>query len=362
MTWDAAAAVGGIAILLASMGCSGVPRGQNAALTRFPIGIYQVEDPRHLAQLKEDGFDSFLPYTDDPARLEALAGEASLQGMRMIASPVKVLGADSATTRKWPMDAWYLFDEPDVAGMSTATLRGLSDKVRAWDPQRPHAFVIGRGAAAKLYGGIGDILMMDWYPVPHRATDSVADEIDLVISALPKEKPFWMVVQAYDWADEISDPVKRNGLRFPNHAEIRFMSYVAVVHGARGLYYFALSKKGKTLFDYPELWQSVSRVSREMRGMQPVFERGRLIPLPFPPHPDGVEAKSWRYRGRDYVVILNRKGKFYQKIPQVFLGAEWTLLHEVGRNPRDLLLPLQGAWYLRPYQVMVFESRLNWLR
>lgn len=343
--------------LLTSFGCS--RPGPTAALTRFPIGIYGVDEPKYLERLKEDGFDSFHTYVKDPALFASLAKEANRQGMRMVVYPDKMQLSDLSATRDWPIDAWYLLDEPDVVKLSSSALKAMSDKTRAWDPVRPQTFVIGQGAAAKVYGGIGDILMMDWYPVPHKPTDSVADQIDLVMPSIPKGKPFWMVVQAYDWADETKDPAKRNGLRFPDHYEIRFMSYVSVLHGARGLFYFTLGKQGKTLFDYPELWQAVARGAREMKSMQPIFERGAPIPLPFQPDVH-LEARAWRYHGRDYVIILNRRAKFSQKVPDMLLKREWRPLHEPYRDPRELLQAAHGAWYLRPYQVMVFESPIRW--
>lgn len=345
----------GALLLLA---CSPAPSGPKAALVRFPIGIYGVSDPKQLAGLKDGGFDSFHTGAD-PVLLAALAKEARRLGMRMVAHPDRVRELDLSLTRDWPVDAWYLEDEPDVIKMASTTLQGISAKTRSWDPVRPQTFVIGHGAPAKVYGAIGDILMMDWYPVPHRPTDSVADQIDIVMSAIPKGKPFWMVVQAYDWADEVKDPVKSKGLRFPSRFEIRFMSYLSVLHGARGLFYFSLGKMGKTLFEYPDLWKSVSGVAREMKSMQPIFERGMPIPLPFQPDVN-LEARAWRYHGRDYVVILNRRAMFSQKVPDVLLKSEWRPLGESRRDARDLLIAAHGAWYLRPYQVMVFESPFRW--
>ncbi|MBI3289040.1 MAG: hypothetical protein HYZ74_05945 [Elusimicrobia bacterium] len=344
-------------LIAASAACAGGPRGSRAALTRFPIGIYQVDEPRHLARLKEDGFDAFLPYADDPATLSALAQEARRVGMRMIAVPDKLREA-GVSTKGWPVDAWYLFDEPDVHRLSSAALQGLSDKTRAWDPERPQTFVIGQGAPARLYAGVADVMMMDWYPIPHRTAESVAEQIDLVVSVLPAGKPFWMVVQAYDWADQITDPEKlKKGLRFPTRAEIRFMSYVSVLHGARGLFYFALTKKKKTLFDYPELWQAVSGVTREMRRMQPIFERGRGIPLPFAIPTGGLEAGAWRHRGRDYVVLVNRRARRDWRVPAEILDGRWRARFASADDPKALLRRFGSAYYLRAQDVLVLESR-----
>lgn len=350
------------AVISATAACSASPSQPNAALTRFPVGIYGVTDPSQLARLKKDGFDTFHTYSSDPVLLHRLAAEAQRHEMKMVAYPNKVQEQDLSVTKNWPMAAWYLVDEPDVVKMSSTALQALADRTRSWDPERPLTFVIGQGAPASKYGGSGDVIMMDWYPVPHRPMETVADQIDLARRALPADKPFWMVVQAYDWADEVKDPEKLKGLRFPDHAEIRFMSYLSVVHGATGLFYFTLTKKEKTLFEYPELWQAVARVAREVRAIRPIFERGTRVALPFPPDPDGPEARAWHYRGREYVVILNRKGGAYQKMPEELLADRWRPLFEARRDPKELLKSMKGAHYLRPYQVMVLESRLRLFR
>ena len=340
----------------AAAGCAGMPPGSKIALTRFPIGIYNADDPQYLARLKDDGFDSILPYTDDPARLASLAREAKRLGMRMVVSPDRLRDAPSSLTRDWPVDAWYLLDEPELK-ISSSALQELADKAHAWDPERLQAFVIGEGSPAKVYGGIGDIMMLDWYPVPHKPTDSVADQIDLVMRAIPAGKPFWMVIQAYDWTDGGINPAKpKRDYRFPTRAEIRFMSYLSVLHGARGLYYFRLKKKDKTLFDYPELWAAVSGVAREIREIRPIFERGERVPLPFAVPGGGLEAGAWRYRYREYAVLVNRRAAADQSVPAEFLDGSWRALFSAERDPKAALRSVGGGYSLPAQGVLVLES------
>lgn len=332
-----------------------------ASASRFPIGIYNVGDPKHLKNLSEDGFDSFYAAAPDAETLQRLSREARKRGMRMITSPHPFRQGPVSQTRGWPMDAWYLQDEPDVNGTSAETLADWSAAVRKWDPERLQTFVIGQGAAAAKYGKIADILMLDWYPVPHLKLESVAQQIDLAYSHMPRGKPLWMVIQAFDWREEKQrDPGKPVQGRFPTHAEIRLMSYQAVVHGAKGLFYFRLHKpSGGTLFDAPELWQAVARVSREIKALQPILEKGKVVQLPYAPYINSVEARTWHYRGRDYAIVLNGRGDVLRKIPDEFLSGRWRPLFETRRDPRDLLKKVGSAWYLPPYRVLVFEGRFH---
>lgn len=342
------------------MGCSrsSVPE------SRFPIGIYDVSEARHLPRLRRLGFDSFHSSSQDPAVLSRLAHEARRQKMDMVIYPESVIPSTfSSLAAKWPVAAWYIVDEPGVKKWPERRLRRVNDEVKAWSSGRRTTFVIGEGARAKDYGGVGDILMLDWYPVPHLPLESVSDQLDAARAHLPDGKPIWAVVQAFDWRDYAQrDPRKRRTGRFPNYLEIRFMSYAAVVHGAEGIYYFTLRKPGgRTLLDVPEELQAVTRVVSELRSLQPILEKGVPSVLPFEAPERKIEAKAWRYKSRVYLIVLNRSGKAPARIPNELLDSRWRPLFERRREAKELLLQRDGSWYIRPYQVLVFESRLRLL-
>lgn len=336
-----------LSLVLLAAGCA-APRA------RFPIGLYGVDKPAHVAAARAAGFDSLHTYEQDPAALEDLAREARKRGLRLVVYPDKLRGGPASRAKRWPIEAWYLVDEPDVLRLSSAAVAELDRATRSWDPGRPTTFVVGQGSAAAAYAAVGDVLMLDWYPVPHLGAGTVADQLDAAFAALPEGKRVWMVLQAYDWADESRKP----GLRFPTREELRLMSYLSVLHGAGGLFYFTFAKKGGTLLDHPGLWERVARTAAELRRMRPVFESGRRGPLPYERRPDGAEAGLWRHRGRDYLVLVNRTDGFYKKVPAAALDG-WTALFEESRDVRTLTVRIGGAWYLRPRQVLVLRRRLG---
>lgn len=300
----------------------------------FPIGLYHVEDPALVKRVKEAGFDHILASGPSVAQV---AKEARRRGLKVLAEPDTSL--EASQVKGWPLAAWFL---PDIKAQA------LSERVRAWDG-RPQAFLAGQGGQARAYGPGADILMLEWFPVPDKALDTVAEQLDQAVRLLPPGKPLWFVVQAFE----------EKGRRFPDHKEIRFMSWLAVFHGAKGLFFSRLDRReGGTLLDAPELWQAVERVSRELKGFQPILEGGTVSPLPFPPDPFAVEARSWRYRGRQYVAVLNRQKKVSQRLPAELLKPRWRPLFAPRRDVKDLLQAEKGAWYVRPYQVLVFEGPL----
>jgi hypothetical protein len=332
-------------------------RAAAPALPDFPIGLYTAYEPSELPRIRAAGFDHVFLHAE-PDKLAALATRAREEGMGVLLEPDAAMRGRQPVAR-WPVAAWYLQDEPEVWHVSPEQLAEKSRRVRAWDPRRAQVFVVGKGAAAKDYGGIGDALMLDWYPVPHLPLESVGEQIDLVRKALPLGKPLWFVVQAFDWRDDPPRVPGRKIGRFPDHAEIRFMSWQAILHRVDGLFYFRLHRpNGTTLWDYPELWQAVERVSLEMAAFKPVLVRGKEVPPPFAAGDKNLEARAWRRLGRGYVAILDRDGKAEAAVPAELLAPRWRPLFANRRDVRELLRCEGEACFLRPHQVLVLESRL----
>ncbi|MEK7234383.1 MAG: hypothetical protein AAB268_11245 [Elusimicrobiota bacterium] len=344
-----------LAVLLAAS-CT---RSPAPALERFPIGMFGVRQVAEVDALAKEGFDTFMAEAGTET-VKAMAARARRHGMRLMAHPGAFREAGAAPS-DLPIDAWYAYDEPDIVGLSSAALAAEIAVVKSWDPRTPVTFVIGQGSPAKKYSGIGDALMLDWYPVPHHPVGSVGDEIDKAYW-YTGGRPLWFLVQSFDWRDwPQRDGKKPRVGRFPDHIELRLMSYMAVVHGAKGLFYYTLKRgDGSSLLDWPELWQATARMAREMRAMQPIWSANRRVPLPFQPQPGGIEAACWRWHWRDYLVLVNRHADKQLKVPAHLLDRSWRPLFEMRRDPKELLKAANGEHYLPPLRVLVLESRIQW--
>lgn len=134
---------------------------------------------------------------------------------------------------------------------------------------------------------------------------------------------------------------------------IRFVVYDCVLNGAAGILFL----KDEAL--KPEALIFVERVARELRALAPVFAHRRAIALPFEPPTKGWLARAWTYHGRDYLVLANRTKDRQWKVPEEALKSGWRPLFEARRDPRELLTEYGGSYYLKPYQVLVLESRLR---
>jgi hypothetical protein len=323
----------------------------------FPVGFYGVSTPADADLLTAHGYDAIQTYSTAPAEIAALAKAARRNGQLLLASPFGVMGA-GLTAGDYHGTVWYLQDEPRVSGVSPAEMVARDKKVRAWDPGSKSAFVVGDGHYAADFPGVGDDIMVDWYPVPHLPLESVGENVRLTAQSAGKRRT-WAVLQAMDWRNFPQHHKKRIG-RFPTMAEIRFMSYDAVVNGAQGIWYFTYSTApASNLSQTPELMFAVDWTAREMRAMAPIFARGRPIPLPFKPTPGEIQARAWTYHGRDYVVLVNPNTGEDASVDPEMLKPTWRPLFEVRRDPRELLRKIGNDYCLRQHGVLVLESRLR---
>jgi hypothetical protein len=145
------------------------------------------------------------------------------------------------------LGAWKGEDEPEWGKAPLAPLLAARAAIKAADPNHPMVIIQApRGTVESLrrYNGTGDILGMDIYPVSYppgihslltnRTLSLVGDHTRIIMDAAEGKLPVWMVLQI-SWSG-VLNPGKT--LRFPTFAEERFMTYEAIINGARGLLFF----------------------------------------------------------------------------------------------------------------------------
>jgi len=201
-----------------------------------------------------------------------------------------------------------------------------------------------RGTLEELrpYNAAADFLLLDIYPISYPpGTHSLLanKEISMVgdwtrfIKEVADGKPIWMVLQIC-WSG-VANPGKT--LRYPTFAQERFMTYQALINGARGLVYFGgnitecMNERDGRLGWNWTFWQRVLR---------PVLEEvGQGSPL-YPALLEGdsklaiklTDANDVEYGvrevGRDiYILACKREGK---TVKVNFSGLpDWVTLGEV---------------------------------
>lgn len=260
----------------------------------LPVGLYSVP-LEHLATVAQAGFTAVLTYDSATASLTAYLDEAARVGlMAVVHSPAAWFGeggearlrtAVAALRGKPALLGWYLIDEPssDRAGQTPADLARLYALMQELDPYHPTFTVYCQPAEFALYADTHDVFMCDPYPVGNRPLNYVAEWTDLGNAAMAGRKPVHVVPQSFG-----SEQGPQTWWRMPTAEEERCMGYLALVHGAKGLFYYrfdvqrydrALADAGKwpwpTIGYLPDLqpasWAGLANTARELRDLAPVI-------------------------------------------------------------------------------------------
>jgi outer membrane protein assembly factor BamB len=249
----------------------------------FPLGFYDVHTPEDVRMLASLGFNTVFNSGDDDF-LDACDRE----GLMVIAhGPGESMQNFSALNRirrrmedlYWRpcLMAWYVVDEPSMRNVPPEVIRRASELVGMVDPWHLTMICDGSPYRGKPYQALADVASPAFYPIwKQMPPATVARCVDDTVSSVPDGQPVWFVLQAWTW---------RN-IRFPTPEEERVMAYLAIIHGARGLSWYAFRYPNKDVLlsvyeDSPELWEEILRIAGEAKEL----ERWLLLPR--------VPARVW---------------------------------------------------------------------
>ncbi len=172
--------------------------------------------------------------------------------------------------------SWYIADEPSAD--RAAHLSEVYRVVKELDPYHPVTVVFYRGAEhARLFTDAMDIVMGDPYPIPNRSVTYVSEMSDSLNSAFDFRKNLWIVPQAFGGNE--------HWRREPTAGEQQVMTYLALIHGARGIQYFIRSPR-ISFPKSPIMWAKCGQLALETAELTPAL----LSPEPRPEVASSVPA------------------------------------------------------------------------
>ena len=307
-----------------------------------PTGTAAPDGVNAMTSLKREGYVFQLWYCPQrawgpakEAELDALLREANEQGMHIaisIADLQHIPSGDSARNAELrrvvnkyrdnpALFFWKGTDEPQWGKIPSEDLRGYFDTIHELDPQHPIWITQApRGTVAdwKPYSRFFDIGAVDIYPVSYppgahsgienKELSVVGDYALRIRESTDYRKPTMMVLQIC-WSG-VAKPTTT--LRFPTFAQERYMTYQAIIDGARGLIYFGgnvtpcLNKRDAA---YGWNWTFYDRVLRpvldELRPDGPIYPALVANASTLPISSDGGAASEFAVReAGEYIYIL----------------------------------------------------------
>ncbi|MGH9335881.1 MAG: hypothetical protein ACRD21_19275, partial [Vicinamibacteria bacterium] len=275
---------------------------------RFALGIYDTSgrsskpeyyEPR-ISKLAEAPFNLYLNYFLSGAskgEIAALTTTLGKHGMSYLhttnswyqnapywpsgavckGSYASNLGARAFTICK----ASELKDVPGVAGWYTADERRADQAARTFDQyvllrgnDRDGIAFIAQNRPKELtrWRDAADVFGVDPYPIYNipegklSPFDMVLDWVTQAQNAVQRSRPVWAVVQFFKFGT--------NG-HWPTYKELRNMSYMAVIGGAKGLFYWSNGVGALSWVDDPvrkeRYWKRLVKVTKEIRALEPVL-------------------------------------------------------------------------------------------
>jgi hypothetical protein len=274
------------------------------------------------------------------------------------------------------MGVWKHVDEPEWGKQPIPPMRRASEIIRELDPHHPieitHA-PRGRVESLRAFNDCTDIVATDIYPIgyppgghsllPNKAISMVGDYTRTTVEVADRRLAVWMTLQIA-WSGVIK-PGKT--LRFPTFVEERFMTYQAIINGARGLIFFgghipkAMSREDAALGWNWRFWNRVLRPVVEEIG-----ERSPLYPALIAPEsslpvqtsaPREIEFCVREADGGLFLVSCQREG---ETVNVQFSGLPaWAKHGEVMFEPPRTVEAAGGRFtdWFAPFDVHIYRFR-----
>ncbi|MGE5532579.1 MAG: sugar-binding protein [Bacteroidota bacterium] len=297
----------------------------------FPIGLYEAPGTEmYLKRLSDAGFNlCHSPAGSGPA-LQTMLDRVQQYNMKMWISMSGLLdfSKDADKKQKQMTDIvnsvgsnpglllWESMDEPVWGSQPVEAYYDGYSFLRALDQNRPiwtnHA---PRNSIAELsnWNRATDISGLDVYPVPEPQTQSdlpnktisvVGDEYEKNVAAVNGDKPIFMVLQGFGWAELSKVPGKPVNAIMPTFQQSRFMAYQSIVHGANGILYWGTHYTQKP----SQFWSELRALVSEMAALQDVLASeslsGKAAASVMQPKA-GVRLIHKRVGGFNYVIVVN---------------------------------------------------------
>jgi len=223
------------------------------------MGTYgaPVEDYR---KLKEAGYNFVV---GSPSELDAAQKAGLMLSVHINGNDINAAKDTITKYKNHPaILCWMMYDEPGYNRADLLHIYNLYNAVYEADPVHPSYLVITTPTVYKSFGRLCDVLAVDTYPVSHGKITDVGDNIALAYRQIDDDQPVWHCGQMFRWPEQ----------RRPNPREHRFMTYLPIIEGAKGVLWYTYKGFGQYLpEDDPILWEAQKKILSELNQLAPLI-------------------------------------------------------------------------------------------
>jgi hypothetical protein len=225
----------------------------------FPVGIYHAS-PEALPEIQAAGFNTVQSCDADPDHLKRMAAICNRLGLKFLPTFCSYQPEMSRELGGRPeILGFYIADEPEGRGVRPEKIQSLKTSLQQDHAKVLTAMAILRPQMTSLYRQASDIFLLDPYPVPNMPMTWLADVFEEAGKYVPRER-LWAVIQAFG-----GEKWRKDGWpRRPTYLEMRCLTYLALAHGAHGLFYFSYPEAKED----PAAWESLTSIVKEFRQLR----------------------------------------------------------------------------------------------
>lgn len=239
----------------------------------FPFGWYHVswsETAEHrldfLRSVATGGFNTVHAGIKQLDEWDEFLSEAERLQVRVITEfGIDMFSVIARYCDRWPVLAWNPGDEPDAGGVDPRVMLDRHNAIKDVDPQVPTFMTLCVPQSYARYVHAAEVIAPDPYPIRHASASTVPvyETLTQARSAAWKlGRPIWAILQCFGYDDPSS-------WRVPTFAEVRNMTYLALLAGAKGILYYTYFDPGFDMTQHPELWLDMCTLPAEMKALEP---------------------------------------------------------------------------------------------
>ena len=294
----------------------------------FPFGFYHIswadkgtaaERLRDVKTIADAGFNTILtePIHDAGAEMPTLLRTAKREKLFIMAHGV---GLNSVPS---------LLEQPSLLGFTlmddsnyNSTPGAVAQLQAAYKSAAPHkltglTLALADNRPESGFFGVSDVVSNMSYPIG--GTDEIGVVYGVMRQTVQQAAARGVVpvatLQTFAWPNK----------RWPTPAELRNMTYQAVMAGVKGVVYYSYRSGGNQIVDHPELWSAAQALAVQVRQLAPSLLSGERRELASLNDAPSIRAVQYSGVGAAYLMVLNSSPR-----------------------PQPVRLALPGAGRLRP--------------
>jgi hypothetical protein len=190
---------------------------------------------------------------------------------------------------------WKIFDEPHIHpdGGVAIDIPSAYRALKAADPNHPFELTLNSAKTQQFWSNFCDIVQPDVYPLPRFPVTQVSDMAKGAHEFMQPWQNLSIVLQS-GWVADLSNQ--------PSVAQARSMVYLALINGAKGIWWYSMHDPGWDLTKSP-LWPHMKEINAEVKVLSEPLMLGENVPIKIS-NPN-VQASAKKYQGKLYVLVTN---------------------------------------------------------